>query len=197
LIDAPGEHMFVRRVVFYPPGMHPRRAFPALLLVVALAACGGPDGVDPKQWARSVCGALAPWRSEISSLTTKTQQQLSTAKTAAQTKTNVVALLAGAEASSEKARQGVVGAGVPAVDHGAEIAKQFTLSLERARDAYGHAKTTISGLPVKSANDKTFYAGVRTTFDTLQSEYAQSELHTDNVGSKDLQKAIDEVPECR
>ena len=174
------------------------RSTSALLVLaffVGTGGCGSSGGVDAKSWARSVCGALSPWRAEISSLTTKAQQQLSTAKTAEQTKTNVVALLAGAEQSSEKARQGVTAAGVPDVDHGAEIAKQFAVSLQKARDAYGHAKTSIAGLPTKSA--KTFYAQVKSTFDTLTNEYAKSALDTGNVGSKDLQQAFDEVPECR
>ncbi len=174
------------------------RATSALLVLaffLCTGGCGSNGGVDAKAWARSVCRALTPWRTEISSLTTKAQQQLSTAKTAEQTKTNVVALLAGAEQSSEKARQGVSTAGVPDVDHGAEIAKQFEVSLEKARDAYGHAKTAVADLPTKNA--KTFYAGVKSSFDKLGDEYAKSALDTGNVGSKDLQQAFDEVPECK
>lgn len=174
----------------------PRRsaaATVAFVLLAGAAGCGG--GTEAKTWAKSVCTALTPWRAEIADLTAKAQQQLSVAKTAAQTKTNVVALLSGAEESSEKARKGVVDAGVPDVDGGAEIAKHFAASLEKARDAYGHAKTSVSGL--STANDKAFYANVKTTFDTLRDEYAKSALDTDNVGSKDLQKAFDEVPECR
>ena len=175
----------------------PRSTSALLVLVFFLGTggCGSSGGVDAKSWARSVCGALAPWRTEISSLTTKAQQQLSTAKTAEQTKTNVVALLAGAQQSSEKARQGVTAAGVPDVDHGAEIAKQFAVSLQKARDAYGHAKASVANLPTKSA--KTFYAQVKSTFETLTDEYAKSALDTGNVGSKDLQQAFDAVPECK
>ncbi len=167
----------------------------ALAFLIGTSGCGSTDGVAAKSWARAVCTALNPWRTEITSLTTKAQQQLNSATTADQTKANVVALLAGAEQSSEKARQGVTGAGVPAVDHGAEIAKQFAVSLEKARDAYGHAKASVSALPTK--NSKSFYAGVKSTFDTLKDEYAKSALDTGNVGSKDLQQAFDEVPECR
>ena len=170
----------------------------ALALAAGLGAgaggCGG-SGTEAKTWAKSVCTALTPWRSEIADLTAKAQQQLSVAKTAVQTKTNVVALLAGAEESSEKARRGVADAGVPDVSGGDKIAKHFAESLEKARDAYGHAKTAVSGL--STANDKAFYSNVKTTFDTLRDEYAKSALDTDNVGSKDLQKAFDEVPECR
>src|SRR5262249_6313717 len=140
-------------------------------------------------------GALNPWRTEISDLTLKAQQELGTAKTASQAKTNVVNLLTGAEQSSEKARRGVADAGVPKVDGGDDIAKHFVASLEKARDAYGHAKTTVTALPTSDA--KAFYAAVSRAFDTLREEYARSALDTEHVGSKDLQKAFDEVPECR
>jgi ABC-type glycerol-3-phosphate transport system substrate-binding protein len=170
------------------------RAAAATVALAVLAGCGG-DGTDAKDWAKAVCTALTPWRQEISDLTTQAQQQLSVAKTAEQTKTNVVALLTGAEQASEKARRGVVDAGVPDVSRGAEIAKHFAASLEKARDAYGHAKTSVSALP--TSDEKVFYANVKTTFDTLRDEYAKSALDTENVGSNDLQKAFDEVPECR
>lgn len=159
----------------------------------AAGACGGSD-VDARTWAKSVCGALAPWRSQISGLTAQAQQQIGSATTAADTKTRILALLGGAEAASEKARKGVVDAGVPHVTDGAEIAKRFAASLTAARDAYGHAKNAVAGLPTDRPT--TFYANVKTTFDTLGAEYAKSAVDTDHVGSKDLQQAFDEVPEC-
>ena len=167
----------------------------ALIGIISIAGCGGRTGTEPAAWARSVCGALNPWRTEISDLTLKAQQELGTAKTAAQAKTNVVTLLSGAELSSEKARRGIAEAGVPKVDRGDEIAKHFVASLEKARDAYGHAKSTVTALPTTDA--KAFYAAVRSAFDTLREEYAKSALDTEHVGSRDLQKAFDEVPECR
>jgi hypothetical protein len=177
-----------------------RRAWSLPLILVVSAATGalvacGSDGVEPKQWAKHVCGTLTPWRKEITTLAEQAQEQLKTAKTPAQAKANVVDLLSGAEQSSEKARKGVDAAGVPAVDHGDQIAKRFVASLLTARNAYGHARSSVDGLQIADA--KAFYANVKTTFDTLHDEYAKTELDTDNVGSKDLQKAFDEVPECR
>ncbi|WP_433054830.1 hypothetical protein [Dactylosporangium sp. CS-033363] len=175
--------------------MRAARLLAAVALLLGAAACGGPDGVEPKTWAKQVCTALTPWRAEIADLTSKAQQQLQAAKTPAQTKTNIVDLLAGAEASSEKARTGVSGAGVPAVDDGPKVAEQFTASLTKARDAYGNAKRTVSGLPTESA--KTFYGEVSKAFSTLKDEYERSAIDPSHVGPADLQKAFDEVPECR
>jgi hypothetical protein len=172
-------------------------ALAAVLLLSGTAGCGddGRGEVAPKKWAQTVCTALAPWRAEIAELTTKAQQQLQTAKTANQTKTNIVELLSGAETASEKARAGVDGAGVPEVTDGDKIAEQFTASLSKARDAYGNAKRNVSALP--TADEKAFYAAVTSAFTTLKNEYEQSALDPAHVGQEDLRKAFNEVPECR
>ncbi|MFG2038980.1 hypothetical protein [Dactylosporangium sp. NPDC048998] len=174
--------------------MRAARLLAAAVLLCVVAGCGG-DGIEPKRWAKSVCTALAPWRTEIADLTAKAQQQLQAAKTPAQIKTNIVDLLAGAESASEKARAGVDGAGVPRVTDGKKVAEQFTASLAKARDAYGNAKRTVSGLP--TADAKTFYAAVGSAFATLKDEYERSAIDPAHVGPADLQQAFDEVPECR
>jgi hypothetical protein len=168
-----------------------------VLISVGTGGCGsdGAGDVAPKRWAQSVCTALAPWRAEIADLTTKAQQQLQSAKTATQTKTNIVDLLTGAETASEKARLGVSGAGVPDVSGGTKVAQQFTASLSKARDAYGNAKRSVQALP--TADAKVFYTSVGSAFAVLKEEYEQSAIDPRHVGQKDLQKAFSEVPECR
>src|SRR3954470_18685811 len=99
-----------------------RRAPVVVLLsvvVLALSACA----VEPKEWTAAVCGAMSPWRKQITDLNSKAQRQMASAKSAAQTQTNLVALLRGGEEASEKARKAVENAGEPDVDHGEEIAK--------------------------------------------------------------------------
>ncbi|WP_432983809.1 hypothetical protein [Dactylosporangium sp. CA-233914] len=175
--------------------MRAARLLAAAVTVAALAAACSQDGVEPKRWAKTVCAALTPWRAEIADLTAKAQQQLQAARTPAATKTNIVDLLAGAESASEKARAGVEGAGIPRVDDGGKVAEQFTASLSKARDAYGNAKRAISALPTDNA--KTFYGEVGKAFTTLKDEYERSAIDPAHVGPADLQKAFDEVPECR
>jgi hypothetical protein len=63
------------------------------------------------------------------------------------------------------------------------------------RDAYGRARAGIEGLATSPT--KTFYSQVATVVDKLNAEYAQSELDTSNLESKELKHAFDEVPECR
>jgi len=171
-----------------------RLAAPVLVIGVLAAGCGGGDPA-PRDWAASVCQALAPWRAKIDELSVKAQQQVSGGGTPATVRQSLVDLLGGAEAASETARTKVTEAGIPDVEGGARIATRFTDSLRAARDAYGNAKTTIGGLDTSDAN--TFNRSVAAAFSNLNKEYAQSALDTRNVDSVDLQRAFAEVPECR
>lgn len=173
----------------------PRAVFAAATTALALllGACGG--GPTPQVWAASVCQALGPWRSEISNLTSSTQQQMTAKTTPRQAKENLVRLLGGAEQASEKARGQVKDAGVPDVEDGDKVAGGFVDSLTAVRDAYGKAKQGIEQLDAGRADP--FYDGVETVMDTLNTEYNRSALDTSSLDSPELKKAFDEVPECR
>jgi hypothetical protein len=171
----------------------PYRFVAVLTAVPLLAACSG--GPAPRAWAASVCQALAPWRSESSTLTARTQQQITTESTPAQAKENLVLLFQGAQTASETARAGVARAGVPDVEQGRQIAEGFQASLGAVRDAYGRARTGIEGLPTEPPD--TFYTRVGEVVKTLQEEYDRSALDTSRLDSAELKRAFDEVPECR
>ena len=176
--------------------MRPARPLIVLTLVVlcaSLTACSSTSG--PRAWAASVCTALAPWRTEIGTLTTRTQQQMTAATTPAQAKENLMRLFGGAESASERARAGVAQAGVPDVDRGDKVAEGFVASLGAMRDAYGRARTGIEALA--TTPQKAFYAQVAGVVDKLNREYAESSLDTSRLDSQELKQAFDEVPECR
>jgi hypothetical protein len=169
----------------------------SLLLLLALAATlgGCMSSPGPRVWAASVCTALAPWRTEISTLTARTQQQMTAETTPAQAKENLMRLFGGAETASEKARVGVQKAGVPDVDRGAQVAKSFTASLSAVRDAYGRARSGIAALATTPT--KTFYSQVEAVVTQLDADYSKSQPDTTRLDSKELKDAFNEVPECR
>jgi hypothetical protein len=166
-----------------------------VLLALAIVAGGCSSAPGARAWAASVCTALAPWRTEIGTLATRTQQQMTAETTPAQAKENLMRLFGGAEAASEKAREGVVRAGIPDVARGRQVADGFTTSLGAMRDAYGRAKSGIQALA--TAPSKDFYAHVEAVVTTLNADYQRSQLDTSNLDSTELKDAFDEVPECR
>ena len=176
--------------------MRPARPLALVLLLafVSIAAgCSATHAARP--WAASVCTTLAPWRTEIGSLTSRAQQQMSALTTPGQAKENLTRLFAGAENASERARAGVANAGVPDVEDGDQIANGFLSSLAAMRDAYGKARTGIEALPTAPA--ETFYDQVGKVVQQLQADYQKSSLDTSNLHSEELKTAFDEVPECR
>ncbi|WP_203785288.1 hypothetical protein [Paractinoplanes rishiriensis] len=176
--------------------MRPARPLALLLLLtLVLPAAGCSGGHGARAWATSVCTTLSPWRTEIGALTSRTQQQMSAATTPGQAKENLMRLFGGAHDASERARAGVVKAGVPDVDNGQQIAEGFTGSLAAMRDAYGRARSGIEGLATTPA--KVFYEQVGQVVDQLNADYEASSLDTSKLNSEELQAAFDQVPECR
>ena len=176
--------------------MRPARPL-TLLLILALAAPLGAcsDAHDARAWATSVCKTLAPWRAEIGSLTTRTQQQMTTRTTPGQAKENLMTLFGGARDASEKARAGIARAGDPDVSNGKQIAAGFVGSLAAMRDAYGRARTGIGALDIVPVEG--FYTQVGKVVDKLNQDYQASSLDTSNLKSQELKEAFDEVPDCR
>ncbi|MDG4763397.1 hypothetical protein O7632_04630 [Solwaraspora sp. WMMD406] len=167
-----------------------------VLAMVALAIAGCGAGPSPVVWAAEVCTALRPWRAEISTLTSSTQQQMTAQTTPAQAQENLIRLLDGAETATETARSRVAAAGVPDADQGEQVASGFVASLSAVRDAYGKAEAGIAGLDPGGPAD-TFYDGVETVLSTLTEDYQRSALDTSSLDSAELNRAFDEVPECR
>ncbi|GIF15119.1 hypothetical protein [Actinoplanes teichomyceticus] len=164
-----------------------------LVLAVSLAGCSSAHGAQA--WVASVCTALTPWRSEISTLTTRTQQQMTTRTTPGQAKENLARLFDGARAASEKARAGVERAGVPDVSNGEAIAAAFVGSLTGMRDAYGSAHDGIEALPTSPAG--TFYTEVGKVVERLNQEYEKSGLDVSKLDSVELREAFESLPECQ
>jgi hypothetical protein len=164
-------------------------------MVAVLVMSGCSSAKSPSTWAASVCQALTPWRAEITSLNQKAQTEMATTHTPADTRTHILALLAGAAVATERARAAVAGAGVPDVGGGAVIERRFVAALAAVRDAYLSAGGTISQLPTADAD--TFYAGVGDAMTKLNADYAKSGVDTSRLASQELQDDFGKVAACR
>jgi hypothetical protein len=166
----------------------------AAAAVVVLAACGS-DGVEPEKWARSVCVAIKPWSTQINASVTQARTEITSASNPAQTKAELVALFRGAKQASDDAVAKVRRAGVPAADNGKKVADQFVGALTAAGDNFGRAADGVEKLP--TANRTAFFNGVVKVGDRLGKDNTTSSTQLSTVHSKDLEKAFDEVAECR
>lgn len=153
------------------------------------------ETVPASTWARSVCSALTPWKTKVAELTATAREEMGKTGSPAQTQTTLTTLLSGAEDASDQARSQIVSAGIPDVDEGSATSQRFVSALTHARDAYGHARTTIAGLPV--VEETAFYDGVADAFVTLNEEYEASTLDISTVGPAELRNSFDEVSECQ
>jgi hypothetical protein len=170
-----------------------RLVWVAMLLVLVGTGCGSDR--PPQEWAGQVCDALTPWRTRIGELNAQAQASLSASSTPAQTRASLLDLLAGGQAASETARTAVMSAGSPDVPDGERIAERFAASLQRAGDAYAHARTDLQALPTDEAG--AFYDGVAAIMATLNDEYTNSALDTKGLESVELRDAFDKVDRCQ
>jgi hypothetical protein len=161
--------------------------------LVLLTGCSSPPSAT--EWASAVCGALKPWRSEITELNQRATTQMATATTTAQTKDNLVALVSGARQATETARAAIVAAGTPDVDGGASVAQGFDAALAGTRDAYAKAEADLAALP--AADSATFYDGVADILTRLTEQYQNSGINLADLDSVELQQAFDGIAECR
>jgi hypothetical protein len=164
-----------------------------LVVTLLLAGCG-PSAVSATDWAAKVCSTLTPWRAQITGLNQQAQQKLATASTPEQTRTQLVALLSGAQAATENARAAVAAAGTPDVDGGDVVAQRFVTALQKVRDAYAHALTALNAI---STTDPAYYDKVADVLTALDNEYAQSGVDTSSLNSPDLQAAFQEQTACQ
>lgn len=146
--------------------------FLTVISAVSLTGCDREEpGVGADAWAASVCTALDPWRAEIDALTTQAQSAIGPDTTPEETKTELVKLLDGAAAASEKARTAVESAPVPSaeVEGGADARAAVLGYLASARDAYAAAGDSMEGL---DAGGEGFYDQVAAAMGELNESYA-------------------------
>ncbi len=174
------------------------RTIVALAAVSVLGACDSSqpesDRVAPTTWAKSVCGALKPWSAEIQTMQTQAQQKITAKSDAAQTKTELVTLFGGMEKSTGSVLTEVAKAGVPDVKDGERIADQFVQVLTGARDSFATGKEAVDKLA--TGDQAAFYNGVVDAGNAMSTEYRKTADAFGEIKSPELDKALDEVPEC-
>ena len=177
--------------------MREKTAVTVLAVGVAVglvAACGKPDAVAPKAWAKSVCQAVKPWSSDIRRLQGEARQKITAKSDATQTKTELITLFGGMSQSTDAALVKVRRAGVPDVDGGKKISDQFISALTAAGKSFTMGKDAVAALPTD--NPTTFYNGVVKAGDQMSKENNKAGEAFSNISSPELDRAFNDVPEC-
>lgn len=171
-----------------------RRVLAVVIATLVLAGCVK-EGPPPETWVVLVCGALTPWRADITEINQRAAAQMAHTTTVEQTRRNLVDLVTEGRDATETARAAIAAAGVPDVPGGEGVAKSFERSLASMRDAYAAADRDLRGLP--GGDEMAFYNGVVEVMDRLNRQYEQAGTELLALDSPELRRAFDQAPECQ
>lgn len=179
------------------------RAALAIVAVALMAACGeegsggsaSEDKVPTAAWAKDVCMTVRPWAGKIQTAVTNTQTTLGKSSGPKVVKPQLTQLFSGAVKATDTAIADMDKAGVPDVDNGAQIAKDFRAALVSARNAFAAAQTSVQGLD--TSDKKKFDAAVSQVGTKLKQDYAKAGKTIEKVTSAELTKAFEKEPACQ
>lgn len=182
---------------------HRGRAGLAIMLLALLAACGQSDAegstkkdkVSAAVWAKDVCTTVRPWAGKIQTAVTSTQSTLDRSSAPNVVKPQLTQLFFGAAKATDTAIAEIDKAGVPEVDNGEQIAKDFRAALVSARDAFAAAQTSVQGL--NTSDKKKFDAAVSQVGTKLKQDYAKAGKNIQKATSDELTKAFEKEPACK
>lgn len=169
----------------------------ALALLALTMACGqdGSGKVPAQQWAKDVCMSVRPWASKIQTAVSSTQATLAKSSEPKVVKPQLTQLFSGAARDTDTAVAQIDAAGVPDVENGERIAKDFRAALVSARNAFASAQTSVQAL---DTSDKArFDAAVSQVGTKLKQDYAKAGANIKKATSAELTKAFESEPACQ
>ena len=181
---------------------------PILLSVAALAflatGCGGggdsneseqPQGTPPTQWATTVCGALDDWQTSLQTQAQGLPQEVLQADSPQDAKKQIVDFLDQVVDETQTMIDKVDAAGRPAVDGGQRVATAVHTRLEKVKQAFENARSSVENVPTD--NPLAFQQQLTKIGQDLST---QGQALGDVLGSADaqpLRDAIDKTERCK
>ena len=175
--------------------MGSRRLMAAAVVAIALGACGGDEGgngVEPRRYARDVCGAASGWVSTLAGRA----GQLGGGEPSRETFT---AFLDDAIASTDRLIGQVRQAGVPEVDGGQEFSDSLVASLGEVRTAFGDARERVADLPERITDpddQQVFVEELTRILDDVQNAGRLIVQDLQQETPTELDQAIEDEPTC-
>jgi hypothetical protein len=181
---------------------------PILLSVAALAflaaGCGGggdsdeseqPEGTPPTQWVTTVCGALDDWQTSLQTQAQGLPQEVLQADSPQDAKKQIVNFLDEVVDETQTMIDKVDAAGRPAVDAGQRVATAVHTRLEKVKQAFENARSSVESVPTD--NPLAFQQQLTKIGQDLST---QGQALGDVLSSADaqpLRDAIDKTEQCK
>jgi hypothetical protein len=124
----------------------------ALLVMVALAGCGGSSGVPPKVYVKSICIALGGWKQDVQSAGRALQGSGIATASPANAKTQYVGFVSSLLRATRQTADSLKAAGAPSVKNGAAIAGGLSGAFERGSQGLSTALSHAQAIPTTSTS---------------------------------------------
>jgi hypothetical protein len=170
-----------------------------VVVTALLGACGGTTDADAgtaREWARTICAAVGDWSDKLASA----QQSLEPPGTSGDTASAATAIstyLGTAIAASERLIAQIERAGIPDVEHGDELARDFR---EVVAEFAGQTAATQSQLDGVAVPDPTAVAHLRDIYPLIEVSLGEARAGIARVAtrypSSELGEDLAEEPAC-
>ncbi len=163
------------------------------IVVLVLAGCGGPSGVAPSAYVKSICTAITSWRGQVENATSQFESTFPRSASLTEAKQRLSAFIAALLRAVTGGITATKAAGSPGVSGGQHVASGLVDAFENAQRSLARAASEATLIP--TTGNQAFAAAegqVRTTITAT--------LHTMNTVSPStnpvLRRDIQKQPAC-
>jgi hypothetical protein len=173
-----------------------RRLLPILLVVLALAACGGGEEAGVEQWAGEVCTAVDSWQTELQGIFSDVQAQVTSGEPGA-----VDAIRSGIDqgvAATEQLGETLKGLEPPETDAGQEAQQKLEATADELSQAVSQVKATVDELGEASVQELiSALAGIAVP---LQAALGQAKAAVDSLresAAEEIRQGFENAEACQ
>jgi len=174
----------------------------AAFVVGASAGCGASNGggAEPGDYAKPVCASLLTWKRGVTSDSALLSKQLQARSLDVRTvRAKYTAFFRGVVTRTDALLMEIGNAGAPAVDSGADYARDLRAALAQARAGLAAARARFAALPADDL--RSYAAGAARIRDQLGQVFVGASAALGRLGrtydDKALNTAFEDQPDCR
>lgn len=155
-------------------------------VLVLLAGCGGPEGMDPQAWSKQFCGDLGSWADTVQASATRRSPAQDDPRQA------FISFLDQIVRSTDDLLVKFDRLEKPAVENGEEAKREVRGGIERIRNSFADAKRKLEG-----ATDLTaFQSALSSVTQDIRASGKAVDFQRVKQRSPDLHSALAKEPAC-